>query len=266
MAFFAVGWAEFARGTIWDRASSFDSRPEHGASSMKSPSVITFGANPSASPFRTISGRAGVIDGDTIEIHGERIRLNGIDAPESAQLCQGEQDHRYRCGAEAARHLAEMLAVSRPTRCELVERDRYGRMVANCYRADGANVAALMVRTGYALDWPRYSQGRYAREQQHAREQKSGIWRGTFTVPWQWRARTIEDPATVSRAPSMLLQETHKQGSCRIKGNVSAKGERIYHMPGQRYYGRTKINTHKGERWFCSESEARAAGWRRSNI
>jgi len=51
---------------------------------------------------------------------------------------------------------------------------------------------------------------------------------------------------------------------CRIKGNISTGGERIYHVPGQRYYGATRIDVLKGERWFCSEAEARAAGWRRA--
>src|SRR5687768_6525455 len=80
-------------------------------------------------------GRAAVIDGDTIEIQGERIRLNGIDAPESKQLCKNEKGEPYRCGAMAARALDEFLAASRPTRCEFVERDRYGRFVGNCSRA-----------------------------------------------------------------------------------------------------------------------------------
>lgn len=53
---------------------------------------------------------------------------------------------------------------------------------------------------------------------------------------------------------------------CDIKGNISSKGERIYHLPGQDYYSRTRIDTGKGERYFCSEAEARAAGWRRSKV
>lgn len=55
-------------------------------------------------------------------------------------------------------------------------------------------------------------------------------------------------------------------GACNIKGNVSTKGERIYHVPGQKYYSKTSIQASNGERWFCSEEEARAAGWRRSKV
>ncbi len=54
--------------------------------------------------------------------------------------------------------------------------------------------------------------------------------------------------------------------NCNIKGNVSTQGERIYHVPGQKYYNDTRISPSHGERWFCSEEEARAAGWRRSRV
>ena len=54
--------------------------------------------------------------------------------------------------------------------------------------------------------------------------------------------------------------------ACNIKGNVSTQGERIYHMPGDKYYDDTRISSSHGERWFCSEEEARAAGWRRSRV
>lgn len=54
--------------------------------------------------------------------------------------------------------------------------------------------------------------------------------------------------------------------ACNIKGNVNTRGERIYHMPGQKYYAETRISASHGERWFCSEAEARAAGWRRSRV
>jgi endonuclease YncB( thermonuclease family) len=139
-------------------------------------------------------GRANVIDGDTIEIQGKRIRLNGIDAPESAQLCRNEHRKLYRCGAEAAKALDNFLAAARPTRCVFVGRDRYGRFVADCYRADGASVAAGLVRGGWALDWPRYSKGEYADEQNAAKEKRLGLWTGTFIAPWDWRAKRRTNP------------------------------------------------------------------------
>src|SRR5205814_10397683 len=76
-------------------------------------------------------GRANVIDGDTLEIHGTRIRLWGIDAPESSQLCRGEDSLQYRCGARAANDLFDFIA-KRPVECLPVSLDQYGRTVATC--------------------------------------------------------------------------------------------------------------------------------------
>jgi endonuclease YncB( thermonuclease family) len=105
----------------------------------------------------TITGQATVIDGDTLEIHGQRIRLSGIDAPESSQLCRGDDSLQYRCGAKAANELAEHVA-GRPVSCEGVGRDQYGRAVAVC-SIDGEDVAFWVVRNGLAFDWPRILKG-----------------------------------------------------------------------------------------------------------
>ncbi|MCR5859757.1 thermonuclease family protein [Mesorhizobium sp. J428] len=134
-----------------------------------------------------ILGRASVIDGDTIEIAGQRIRLDGIDAPEGWQRCQDAAGAEYRCGAASAKVLDEFLAQSRPTSCRRVSRDRYGRTVAVCTRADGADVASWLVRHGHALDWPKYSKGRYALQQKAAQAAKAGMWVGTFVEPWEAR-------------------------------------------------------------------------------
>jgi endonuclease YncB( thermonuclease family) len=95
-----------------------------------------------------IVGRASVIDGDTIEIHGTRIRLNGIDAPESAQTCEDGRGMRYWCGTKASWVLATLLASSSPTRCTLGARDRYRRFVADCVLANGTSVQRAMVAKG----------------------------------------------------------------------------------------------------------------------
>jgi endonuclease YncB( thermonuclease family) len=138
---------------------------------------------------KDITGRASVIDGDTIDIHGERIRFNGIDAPESRQRCTDASGQEYRCGKVSADALDAFLAESRPTRCETRNRDRYKRFVADCFRFDGSSVSAWMVRRGLALDWPRYSKGAYAAEQAAAQNSKIGVWQGQFTPPWDWRKR-----------------------------------------------------------------------------
>lgn len=209
----------------------------------------------------SIAGVASVIDGDTIEIHGQRVRFNGIDAPESRQYCDDAKGFEYPCGRRSAEALDKFLAASKPVQCAFVTWDRYGRFVGNCTRADGIDVAAWMVEHGQALDWPKYSDGAYAAQQAKAQAAKLGLWVGNFQEPWEWRAQHSDDVQTPS-TPSFALGSGN--AGCNIKGNISADGERIYHVPGQKYYSVTIIYQAKGERWFCSEAEAVAAGWRRS--
>lgn len=135
-----------------------------------------------------IVGRASVIDGDTIEIRGERIRLHGVDAPESWQFCEDGDGGTYRCGREAANSLERFLAASRPVRCQVLERDRYERFVARCFRADGREVNRWLVENGNAVDWEKYSDGAYAVVQGAARSKGIGIWRGKFQLPCEARA------------------------------------------------------------------------------
>ena len=85
------------------------------------------------------------------------------------------------------------------------------------------------------------------------KEARRGVWRGEFVEPSRWRRGERLDAAAASGP-----------GDCRIKGNISRKGTRIYHVPGGAFYARTRIDTSKGERWFCTEAQARAAGWRRA--
>jgi endonuclease YncB( thermonuclease family) len=132
------------------------------------------------------TGQASIIDGDTLEIHGARIRLWGIDAPESSQLCRGDDSLQYRCGAKAANELDNFIA-RRPVDCSLVSLDRYGRTVAVC-SIDGVDLAAWLVRNGLAFDWPMYSKGKYERAQREAEHAGRGLWAGSYVVPWQFRA------------------------------------------------------------------------------
>lgn len=129
-----------------------------------------------------LTGRATVIDGDTIEIGGKRIRFDGIDAPESRQTCLDAGGKKYRCGQRSAEALDEFLAASRPTTCAPKGKS-WDRVVASCRRADGKDVSAWMVRNGYAVDWPKYSKGLYAAEQAEAKAARAGIWAGTFERP-----------------------------------------------------------------------------------
>jgi endonuclease YncB( thermonuclease family) len=133
-----------------------------------------------------IAGRAGVVDGDTLEIHGTRIRLWGVDAPESSQLCRGEDSSQYRCGAKAATELDAFIA-RRTVNCSLVNFDPYGRVVATC-SLGGIDLGEWLVRKGLALDWPQYSRGRYEGAQRDAEHAGRGIWKGSYVEPWLYRA------------------------------------------------------------------------------
>ena len=131
-------------------------------------------------------GQASVIDGDTLEIHGTRIRLWGIDAPESTQLCRGDDSLQYRCGAQAANDLDAFIA-RRPVNCMPMNLDQYGRTVATC-SAGGADLGEWLVRNGSALDWPQFSKGRYDAAQRDAERVGRGIWKGSYVEPWLYRA------------------------------------------------------------------------------
>ena len=130
-----------------------------------------------------VSGRAVVIDGDDIEVSGSRIRLYGIDAPESRQTClAGGQ--RWACGEQATRELTDRIG-SRTVTCEERDRDSYGRIVAVCQLA-GQDLNAWLVAQGWALAYRQYSQS-YVDEEAVARAARRGIWRGNFVAPWDWR-------------------------------------------------------------------------------
>jgi endonuclease YncB( thermonuclease family) len=130
-------------------------------------------------------GQASIIDGDTLEIHGTRIRLWGIDAPESSQLCRGDDSLQYRCGAKAAYDLDAFIA-GRPVNCLPISLDRYGRTVATC-SVDGADLGDRLVRNGLALDWPQYSKRKYDDVQREAEQAGRGMWAGSYVEPWLFR-------------------------------------------------------------------------------
>lgn len=194
----------------------------------------------------TLSGRARVIDGDTLEIDGRHIRLEGIDAPEMGQTCGRHSIGSWKCGSAAADRLAALVA-KRSVSCESRGNDKYGRMLGICF-IDGNDLNAQMVREGFAWAFVKYSQS-YVRQEAEARVQHVGIWQGDAEPAWVYREKRWAGAEQV--AP---------QG-CAIKGNVTEHGH-IYHMPWSPWYGKVKIDAAKGERWFCSESEATAAGWR----
>ncbi|MEN5275736.1 thermonuclease family protein [Brucella sp. TWI432] len=133
-------------------------------------------------------GKATVVDGDTIIIEGmkQRVRLYGIDAPEGKQPCLNELGDRYLCGSKAADALAEIIGRNGRAACEQLDTDRYGRAIAVCF-VDGVDINQEMVRRGWAVEYTKYSDGRYSVNEQEARSSKRGLWSGEFQMPWDWR-------------------------------------------------------------------------------
>lgn len=197
-------------------------------------------------PDHILSGEARVVDGDTIEIAATRIRLDGIDAPETGQTCQNAAGQTWDCGNAATRLLVSLTHALKVD-CQLQSLDKYGRLLAVC-SAGGLNLNSEMVKRGYAWAFVRYSR-LYVPEEAQARAAKLGIWQGTAVPAWDYRAGRWN--GATAEAP---------QG-CAIKGNVSRSGL-IYHMPWSPWYQRVAMSPERGTRWFCTEAEALAAGWR----
>jgi endonuclease YncB( thermonuclease family) len=201
---------------------------------------------PPADAQQPLVGAARVIDGDTIEITGVRVRLEGIDAPEAGQTCGRRLIGTWACGTAATAHLDKRIA-GQEVRCENRGSDRYGRMLGVCYLG-ALDLNADLVRHGLAWAFLKYSRT-YVDVEAEARALRVGIWQGDATPAWEHRRQAWETAGTA--APN----------GCAIKGNVSRSGH-IYHTPWSPWYGKVSVDERRGERWFCSEAEAVAAGWR----
>ncbi|HSE34767.1 MAG TPA: thermonuclease family protein [Candidatus Paceibacterota bacterium] len=205
----------------------------------------------SPSGERTPEAVLRVIDGDTIELaSGERVRYIGIDTPESV-----DPRRQVEClGKEAAERNRELVG-NRVVLLEsdIEERDKYGRLLRYVYLEDGTMVNETLVREGYAdpATFPPNIRhvDRFLAAATLAREEKRGLWGAICT--------DASDTVTAS-------EPTTAPDGCVIKGNISSSGERIFHAPECPYYSRTRIDSARGERYFCTETDAEADGFRRA--
>jgi endonuclease YncB( thermonuclease family) len=137
-----------------------------------------------AEPLPPLTGIARVADGDSLEIGGTRIRLEGIDAVELHQTCTDPRGQAWPCGERAMREVRNRVA-GRRLRCESKGRDRFDRVLAVCFLDDGSDLNAWIVRQGWAVT---YGHGHpYQAEQDEAKAARRGIWAGSFTPPREWR-------------------------------------------------------------------------------
>ena len=191
-----------------------------------------------------------VVDGDTIEIEGgKKVRYIGVDTPETVDPRKPVQCF----GVEASKKNKELVE-GKMVRLEkdITDRDKYNRLLRYIW-LDDVLVNLELVKQGFAYSYSyppdiKY-QDQFLKAQREAREAKRGLWNACPDAEKKTAVPVIDS------APN---------GSCLIKGNISASGEKIYHLPGCGSYSKTQIDEARGEKWFCSESEAQAAGWRKA--
>ena len=210
-------------------------------------------------------------DADTLTVDGTLYRLDGIDAPEKDQVCLNESGSVYPCGQLAIEALDQLIA-DRPVRCEDLGPDRKypSRHVGYCM-VDAIDLHRWLVRNGWALNSEPYAHGRFKADEHHAEQHSLGMGKGCFVAPrdfrhWNKYTAPVLGPNCPGDARRKLFPaHALMPEGCEIKGKYAVRalltGHRgIYHLPGCRSYQRTKYV----DRWFCSEDDAIAAGFRLS--
>ncbi len=194
-------------------------------------------------------GRGRAITGDTLRIDGRLVRLAGIESPEISQVCRNRRNRAWRCGQSAHRALRRILG-RRTVLCTDVVEIEGRRLQATC-RIGSQDIAMAIVEKGYA-----FAQGgllkTYAAAEAAAREAKRGVWQGEAQRPAEYRARRWE--VASKSAPD----------GCPIKGRIIRRSK-VYVLPWALDYRQVRVRSRRGERWFCSEAEATAAGFRPSS-
>lgn len=206
------------------------------------------GFNPFAA--RVIEGRATALGGDAIRIDGTAIRLAGIEAPEADQKCTGANKKKWSCG-EAAQSALQRIIKAKTVRCEVSGMDAAGRPLGTCQSVNTGNaqdVAAALVKEGVVFADGGLFTG-YAAFEAEAKAKKLGLWRGEVERPADYRAKLWD--AAAKSAPD----------GCPIKGQISGDAK-SYVLPWSPDYAGARVRAARGERWFCTEGEAQAAGFK----
>jgi endonuclease YncB( thermonuclease family) len=222
--------------------------------SLPSMSLTSFAPFTASEP--PVVGRAFALDGDTLRIGRQIVRLEGIEAPDRDQICERAGRRRWRCG-EVARSALSRLTSGREVRCAPSGKDDDGAVRATC-TAGKSDIAAALVESGRVLAESGLMP-RYRSEQTKAQEAKTGLWSGGATPerPGEWRTRLWNEAR--AKAPE----------GCPIKGKVAGRrgnAVKTYHLPWSPIYPRLRVFSARGEHWFCSEADARAAGFAPAEI
>jgi endonuclease YncB( thermonuclease family) len=222
------------------------------------------------------AAEAVVKDGATIQLAGATYRLDGIDAPELDQMCVDDHADPWACGVEARDRLARLTA-KRDVRCRDLGPDpTTGKRRIGLCTVDGeaTSLNQMLVREGFALNVEPAAKGRFKTDEAKARDALAGLWKGCFVAPTEFRrwqkTATLKGASCRSDKDHELREilfpdETAMPPGCPIKGVLAVRARvtgnvGIYHLQGCRSYaGTTKPN-----RWFCSEDDAQAAGFRKA--
>lgn len=197
----------------------------------------------------TVTGRARVLSGDTLRVGETSIKLDGIEAPVRQQDCTKLDGRRWSCGSAAIEGL-KRLVQGRQVACEISTSEPGQPAHATC-RAGDRDIAAELVRRGHVFPETGLF-ARYTAEESEARAASAGLWQGEADRPADFRSKLWDEAKRAS------------PDGCPIKGVITGEGK-VYTLPWSSDYARRKVRTVKGERWFCSEDEARAAGWQPSD-
>lgn len=192
-----------------------------------------------------ITGRASAVSGDLVRVNGMLLRLAGVEAPEADQPCLKPNGRRWSCSA-SARSALDRLVRSATVTCVPNGHDDAGRQLATC-KARGSDIGAELVRRGHVFAASGLF-ARYGGDEEEARAAGVGIWQGDVVRPKEWRDQAWEEAKR--NAPD----------GCPIKGIARASSP-TYVMPWTRGYASKTPRLDRGDRWFCSESEARDAGF-----
>jgi endonuclease YncB( thermonuclease family) len=223
------------------------------------------------------AAEATVTDGDTLILNGVPYKLDGIDAPQTDQTCVDDKRAAWTCGIEARDRLREYIG-KRDVRCDDKGPDsayRKRRLGICRIAGEAVSMNQWMVREGWALNLDRGAKGRFKAERDEASAKGRGLWKGCFVAPEALRRWTISTAALLGAAcpkandwalrEKLFPDKPAMPPGCTIKARINLRsqvaGHRgVYHLERCRSYARTK-NPH---RWFCSEDEAQAEGFRKS--
>jgi endonuclease YncB( thermonuclease family) len=227
-----------------------------------------------ASP--SFAANSAVRDAGTIDVGGVTYRLAGIDAPAADQVCIDDQADSWACGVEARDQLAGLIG-DRNVRCEDLGADRaYNKWhVGICTAGDDTtSLNQLLVRRGLAVNFASTGQDRFGEDETDAKNNRRGLWKGCFVAPQEFRAGRKDgtllggacraDKDREIRA-ALFPQDSAMPSGCRIKGKYALRARvtgniGIYHLQACRSYPALT----NPDRWFCSEDDARAAGFRKA--